>query len=206
MPATDPYSVGAWTPVGREREYTTTVGATILLRNLEFDDIIELGILAEIDSISTLVQEEHIEKHTTGKRPTKKQIAAAEEEDRNAMLKLFSDREKARQISSVLDKVICRCVVAPQILDPYVDDPNNVTADNPTGRRKLTVNERDPEAAYADYIGIQDKMGIFGEVFQGMEHLENFREESQQDLGHVEDEPKPGNNSRRRSVANKSNA
>lgn len=192
MPANSNYKVSAWTAKReREHEYTTTSGAKCLLRDLEMEDIIELGIINEMDSLSALVQTEHIDRvagKTKGRKATKLAQQKAEEAERRSLIQLMSDKEKFGQISNVLNKIVMRCVISPQILDPWITDPNIIDDENPEGRRKLTRDERDPDAAYIDYIDLPDKMAIFGKVFQSMDNLEKFREESQADLGSVEDE------------------
>jgi hypothetical protein len=191
MPAN--YKVSSWTTEReREREYTTVSGEKCMVRDLEMEDLIELEILNEMDSLTTLVQEQHIDR-VAGKKTSKKALEKAAQEAREAerrnMMSLMKDTEKWSKISSVLDKIVTHCVLSPQLLDPWILDPNNASPKNPTGRRKLTKNERVPGEAYLDYIDLRDKIGIFGEVFHSMEDLEKFRDESTEDLGDMEDEP-----------------
>jgi hypothetical protein len=191
MPAGTNHHVNAWTAEGREREFTTSLGDVILIRNLEFDDVIELGLIDDLDSLSAIVQTEHLDR-VAGKKPTKKQQREQEEAANQTMMSMMKDKEKSEKISNVLTQVVMCCVIEPKILDPYIEDPNAASAKNPTGRRKLEKNERDLKACYADYIGLQDKMRIFSEVFAGMEQLEKFREEPTQGVGDLAAVPSTG--------------
>lgn len=193
MPATGDYNVTAWTPqVEREMEFTTSSGAKCLLRKVQMEDLVELDIVDEIDSLTALVQTEHIDRVSGKAKGRKAQQTAkrkAEEAERQSVMSLMKDKQKFATVATVLDKIVMRCVIAPQILDPWINDPNEANPQNPTGRRKLTQNEREANSAYIDYIDLRDKMAIFGEVFESMEDLEKFREESQENLGPVEAQP-----------------
>jgi len=189
MPAD--YNISAWTPKNATREFTTSSGAKCLLRELDMEDLVELDIVDQIDSLTALVQTEHIERVSgkKSKRERERAAIASAEAERKSMLGLMRDKNRFRQITELLDKVVMRCVISPALLDPYIVDPNNVSAENPTGRRKLLPEERDARGHYVDLVPMRDKMGIFGEVFQSMEGLEKFREESEEDLGDLADKP-----------------
>lgn len=186
MPAD--YNVTAWTAkVDREREYTTPTGAKCLVRDMVMEDLVDLDLINEIDSLTALVQTEHIDRVAgKGRKAQQKAKQVAAESERQQMMALMKDKAKFIQMATVLDKVVMRCVISPQLFDPWINDPNI-----PEGRRKLDKNERDPELAYIDYIPLADKISIFGEVFQSMDNLEKFREESASNLGAVEAQPEP---------------
>jgi hypothetical protein len=192
MPAEN-FSVSSWTPAGRaaQREYTTSSGSKCLIRDLELEDVVELGLIDQMDSLTAIVQTDHLDRVQKGKKPedrkskqpTKAQAAADEERQLREMLR---NKDSFEKIKEVVDKVVSQCVVEPKLYDPWIDDPNAVTADNPRGRRKLDADERDPERAYLDYVNFVDKMGIFQEVFGGMESLQQFREAADQSVGTLE--------------------
>jgi hypothetical protein len=163
---------------------------------LELEDVVELGMLDDIDSLTALVQTDHVDRVQQGRKPADrkpKKLTKAEEDkaEAEAFKNMLKDKDSFGKISGTMNKVVMACVLEPKILDPWIDDPNAVTEDNPTGRRKMDANERDPEAAYLDYINLVDKIGIFHEVFGGMEKLQQFREATDKSVGAVEDEPKP---------------
>lgn len=198
MPA-DSYTVSSWTPAGHksEREYTTSSGSKCLVRDLELEDVVELGLIDDLDSLTSLVKTEHIDR-VNGKKPQDrkpKQLTKAQQEEaeQESFKELMKDKSQFAKIATTMDKVVATCVLQPKLLDPWVNDPNIATAENPDGRRKLEQNERDPEAAYLDYVTLVEKIGIFHEVFGGMERLQQFREASDQSMGAVADEPKSAN-------------
>lgn len=211
MPAD--FNVTSWTPAGRveHREYTTSSGSKCLIRDLDLEDVVELGLLDEMDSLTAIVQTDHLDRVQKGakpqdrkaKSPTKAQVAADEEKQLREMLR---NKESFDKIRSVVDKVVAQCVVEPKLYDPWIDDPNNATPDNPQGRRKLEQNERDENRAYLDYVNFADKMGIFQAVFGGMESLQQFREAADQSLGDLEDVAKPERSASRSSGRSKANS
>lgn len=196
MPADTQYN--SWTAAGYEgvRSFKTPSGNKCLIRNLEMEDVLELGLLDRIDVLTSIVQEEHIDrvagtsKKAKGRKSGKPEPEPAAD-DNKAFLATMKDPAKRREIIEVMSLVAQACVVEPKLHDiPWVDDPNAVTAENPSGHRKLEQNEREPALAYIDYIDFMDKISIFHEVFGGMENLQQFRKEADESLGDVADEPK----------------
>lgn len=192
MPAEIEYS--SWTPDGHEesRPFTTPSGNKCMIRQLQLDDVLELGLLDKIDSLTAIVQEEHIDrvsgvsKKASGRG--KKAPKAADKSDAKQMSDIFKDEKKRQEITEVIEMVAMACVVEPKLHDPWITDPEAVTKDNPTGRRKLSKDEREPKLAYIDLVDFMDKITLFHEVFGGMERLQQFREKADQGLGDVADE------------------
>jgi hypothetical protein len=192
MPAETELNYNSWTAGGREesRPFVAPSGNKCLIRDLELDDVLELGLLDKIDSLTAIVQDEHIDRvaGTSKKASGKGKKPKPEKSDVKQMSDLFKDKEKREDITDVINLIAMTCVVEPKLHDPWILDPNAASAENPTGRRKLEKNERDPELAYLDYVNFVDKITLFHEVFGGMERLQQFREEADQSLGNVADE------------------
>lgn len=195
MPAN--YNVSSWTAAENAPfEIELPSGAKCLARKLQMPDVVQLGLYSKLDSLSATVQEKHIDRvqgkkpqDRKAKKPTKaEQQRAKDEQDLDALRSLLVDKEKFSETVNVISDVVMTCVIAPKILDAYVNDPNVATADNPSGKRKLEPDERDPNAAYIDYVGLNDQMHIFSKVFDGMADLEKFRGESESGLGALADE------------------
>jgi hypothetical protein len=189
MPADQIHNL-SWTPAGRKeaKEFTLPSGNKCRVRELELDDVMDLGLLDKFDSLSATVQEEHIER-VQGKKAKRK--ASSEQDDKKAFRTMMSDPEKREDMKNIITMVTVACVVEPKLHDPWVNDPNSATPKNPMGRRLLEKNERDPQKAYVDYVNFVDKLEIFHEVFGGMERLQQFREEADESVGDLADESEP---------------
>jgi|SRR6185295_3564320 len=180
-----------------DRDHICPSGAVCRIRDLEFDDIVELGLLDEMDSLGSIVQTEHIDRvqgkkpaDRAARKPTKAQqakINAEKQAEIDAATKaLMKDKVQFASLSRMLDKVISVTVLEPVIESPWVPiDPEDLNK----GERKLARHERLPDARYSDKVPFADKMSVFEEVFKGVEGLESFREERSEGLAAVADEP-----------------
>lgn len=81
---------------------------------------------------------------------------------------LMGDPDKLDRLMESMDKVVVVCVVKPKVF--HLPNPGE---------------ERVEGRAYIDYIGFEDKMTLFGEVFEGMSEAERFREEPTDGMGDV---------------------
>lgn len=159
------YAPDSWMSGGHggTEELQVPSGQLCLVRRPGMEGLMRAGVLANADSLSAIVNEKHI-KRVDGKK--------TDEIDADS---LVGDEEALEEISYVVDKVICYCVVRPQVHMT----PGDVT------RRKQGV-------VYADMIDLVDKMFIFNHVVGGTRDLERFRGELEQSLGSldaVEDVP-----------------
>lgn len=121
--------------------------------------LIEAGVLHNIDSLSALVDEKHL-----------KRVQGKPEVDVQSLMK---DEKNLQNLFHTVDRVLCHCVVEPQVL---------MTPNDPTSRKQ-------GEHIYADQVPIEDKMFILDFAVGGNADLERFRRETTVALGSVADEP-----------------
>ena len=185
------YSLTSWGAT-TEREFTVPSGQKCLIKDLGLEEMSEVGLIDQMDTLGMLVQTEHVER-VQGKKPQdrkKKKLTKAQQaaQEQTGMVEWLRDRTKMGAIGTMLDKIASVCVVEPVVFNPWIlkDD-----SDPSKGERKLEKSERLPDAVYADNIRFADKMAIFQEVFQGMEDLETFREGPGEDVAALPDVEEP---------------
>lgn len=181
------YSLTSWT-ASTERDFKTPSGQMCRIKDLGLEEMSEVGLIDQMDTLGMLVQTEHVERvqgkkpsDRQKKKPTKAQKAAQEQA---GMVEWLRDRNKMSAIGTMLDKIASVCVVEPVVFNPWVLKDEG---DSSKGERKLERHERLPDTVYADNIRFADKMAIFQEVFQGMEDLETFREGPGEDVAALPD-------------------
>lgn len=182
----------SWTPAGRKdaEVFTTPSGNKCVIRELELDDVLDLGIIDKMDTLTGLVQEEHIDR-VSGKPKKGKQLDKVKAQSDKEFMKALQDKDRRAEVTDMIEMIAVACVVQPKLHSPWINDPNAATEKNPDGRRKLDKNEREPDKAYVDYVNFVDKLAIFHEVFGGMERLQQFREAASEGVGDLADEPEP---------------
>lgn len=152
----DKYAPTSWGSDSGLTDLEVPSGQLVLARRPNMTMLIKTGILNDIDSLSTLVSNEH--------------LAEGEKVDnQQEIMKMLSDPKKAENLFHTIDKVTCFVVVKPEIKMP----PNDVT------RRKDGV-------IYADTIDLEDKMFLFNYAVGGTKDVETFRQESDEFMGSME--------------------
>lgn len=146
---TSKYAPDAWLSggIGGMEDLTVPSGQLCLVRRPGLEGLMKSGVLQNVDSLTQIVNQKHI-KRVEGK---------ADEID---AMSLMQDEEALDSVTYVIDKVICHCVVKPEIHMT----PNDVT-------------RRQPGVVYADMVDLVDKMFIFNYVVGGTRDLERFRGE-----------------------------
>jgi hypothetical protein len=136
--------------------------------------LIKAGILDSLDSLTGLVQSEHIE------RVAKGEGAKITPED---ISNLASNKDKLAQALTLADKVAEYVVVQPSLLRPVVrDEKGNPRLDDSGAETELADADRKPGQIYTDAVDLVDKMYIFQFVVGGVSDLETFRKEFDQSL------------------------
>lgn len=160
-PVNDKYAPTAWgggtgqlAPIDLE----CPSGQLALVRRPGVEGLMKAGVLSNIDSLTSLVQSKHVEGAKPGVKPEIAQAAA-----------LMEDEEAMASILHTVDRVLCYCVLKPEIQM----SPSDVT------RRKDGV-------VYADMVEIVDKMFIFNYAVGGSKELEPFRRGLQELVGGLE--------------------
>jgi len=122
--------------------------------------LITAGLLDSIDSLTSLVQTEHIDRMEKGAATT----PTAED-----MANLAKNGPALVQGLKLMDRVVCHVVLQPEVL-PIPDDDG----------------ARQPGAVYTDMLEMTDKIYLFQLVLGGVQDLETFRKEFDETLGSVE--------------------
>lgn len=155
--AEDKYAPNVWLAngLGGTEDVLLPSGQLVLVRRPGVEGLIKAGVLKDLDSLSALVSEEHIDR--------------AEGKAKVDIQAMVNDEERMANINRVVDKVVCYCVLKPEV-HPTPDD----------------VTLRKPGVVYANMIDIVDKMYLFNYVVGGTRDLESFRGELDELLGSME--------------------
>lgn len=156
----DDYAPTAW---GQPTtfDFVTPGGQRCLLRKLEMPDILALGIMDEIDSLTGI-------SGSGPKQPMDHQKSRKQLEE-EATRSLLADSDKFGLMIKTIDKVVIRCVVRPS-LSPEIPEGEEAPIQY---LGCIPVNR-------IDFI---DKMAIFEKVFGGLGDLEPFREGPTEGVG-----------------------
>jgi len=177
-------------------EVTCPSGQKCLARKLQFTDLVELGMVDQMDTLGLLASE-HTDPKAKVKQAKDRQVSkrvlaereAAREQD--TMRGIMKDPKKFGDLILMMDKIVAEVVVAPVLTRP-------VRIDEETGEEvDLTWEERTPDKVYTDTVDLGDKMHLFEVCFSGVSKVANFREEPTKDVGDVEDEPGDADSSER---------
>lgn len=85
-----------------------------------------------------------------------------------SILHVLSDEEKRQKLMGKIDPILPIVILQPQVL-----------AKVPAGRTK------NPAKTYVDDIPLEDRIAIFGAVFQGLGGMSSFRQEQEGSVGAV---------------------
>lgn len=165
----DRYAPTAWK--GGNKELTLPSGQLCLVRKLTPEDLIEMDLLDRFDSLTGMVQKQHIAKKSHAGGPPRRQ--ATDHDVNLEVAKLMKDPAKFTEMYKTVDRIVMAMVVAP-VLQPKPEDEA----------------DRDPNGAYIDWVDDEDKGFLLEYAFGGVNGLEQFRREVRQSrdgVDHVED-------------------
>ncbi len=159
-------------------------GNTCLMRGLSVEDLLEMGILDEMDSLAGIVQTDHIDR-VKGKSSGADAAAAfanmdtSSAEGRQLLLSLMQDKERWAKIIGFINKVVVKAVEEPQVYDPTQHDAS-----------AGPIHVR-PGAIPVNRVDLPDKMVIMtraiARIQQGVAAAEPFREGREGDVADVPD-------------------
>ncbi len=109
--------------------------------------LIAAGVLDSFDSLTALVQSEHIDR-----------VNGVQEKRQAERALLMEDKESLVKALEMVDRVVTYVVVEPKLTMP----PKN-------------ESERDPDVTYTDEVDLDDRMFILQFVLGGTRDLESFR-------------------------------
>lgn len=160
-------------------------GGKVQVRMLGIEDLVELGILDQMDMFGSLVQTEHVDRVKGGpkkpgdRQPKKLTKAQTEEQELKAVTDLMKDKEKFGPMSQSIDRVISFAILKPSVKFAFVEVDGKL--------KKIDLTMRDEGQLYSDNLGLEDKMHVFGFVLPGGEAMKPFRQGRIEAVGDVED-------------------
>lgn len=171
------------------REFITPKGVRMIVKDLELEDMARAGLVEQFDVLGMMANEKvakvqgRVPQDRKPKKLTKKQQAEADAAaSTGSMTELMKDPAKFEAMSTMMNKIIVICVLDPVFESPYITEE----IDGKSVERKLTEQERLEDSIYSDYVDLGEKMAIFGEVFQSVEGLADFRAGNGENVGDVE--------------------
>jgi hypothetical protein len=163
------YAANTWLSggIGSTEDLQVPSGQLCLVRRPGVQGLIQAGVLRNIDSLSALVSEKHLKR---GKKPQDRKSKKGDKDDGEIDIKsIMKDTKTLENIMHTVDRVVCHCVVKPEV---------HMTPNDATSRKTGIV--------YADMIDITDKMFIFNFVVGGTRDMESFRGELEGLVGSVD--------------------
>ena len=139
-------------------DLTVPSGQTCLVRRPGVEGLVQAGVLKDIDSLSAIVDTEHVQR-AKGTKPK------SDADIKN----LLNDEATLVNIIHTMDKIVTYVVVKPEVQMV----PNDITS-------------REDGVIYADMIDLEDKMFIMNFAVGGTRDLERFREEFDESVASLE--------------------
>jgi len=148
----DKYAPKAWGSQSLYEDLECPSGQLALVRRPGLEGLMSAGVLHQMDTLTPLIEQHKA--NATGKR-------AKAVDEQNAMNEILKDPNKMTELIHLLDRVLCHCVVKPEI---------EMTPNDPTRRA--------PGVIYADQVDLEDKLFIFNFAVGGSRSVARFRSES----------------------------
>lgn len=170
------------TPQAATEMFTCPSGQIVEARRIGMEGLIAAGILAEADSLTSLVTAGPIEDGK--KRMAGHKAKQSVNDDQTMIKKLMKDPNALTSLLTLADKAIPHIVVNPPV---HIHHTN--TGDK--SQRLLTAIERaqivkdNPGTVFVDQIDMLDKMELFSWACGDMEALHAFRNPTTDDVGSV---------------------
>lgn len=173
---TDPYVVTSWG--SNEFDFTCPSGQTCRMRKIDPIQLVAEGLLGKLDFLTSIVLGEHLpnarmsaaEKAKAAKAKVGTAEMSQEAKDAAARAQAFqeltSDPKKFHDFSRIMDQMLLKAVVLPEIHDVPSDDQARVS-----GR------------IYVDSVDFNDKVAIFNRCLKGVTDLEQFRKTTSESVG-----------------------
>lgn len=156
-------------------------GNTCLVKRPGVQGLIKAGLLDDLDSLTAIVQVDHIDANDPKKMM-------------EAVNKMAADPSRITDALEVVDKALCFAVVAPKVFRPIRTDEDGKPVLLDGKEIPLEDDERIEGTIYSDEVDEEDKMFIFNFLVGGTRDVESFRAESKAMLGGVpagQDVPMP---------------
>jgi hypothetical protein len=166
MPPVDSKVNNVWAntaPEGTSELLTLPSGQTAQCKRMGMSGLVEAGILNDVDTLTSLVDQKHVRKVRGAKgRADGEAIDAAS---------LMKDPESMKKIILLVDRSTPAIVAEPAVHLHLRDLPDGTT-------QFIPVEERIPGGIYTDQIGFEDKMFLFNWAVGGSPDVDRFLSES----------------------------
>jgi hypothetical protein len=158
-------------------DITLPSGETCRARRPGVQGLIAMGLLDSFDSLTSLVQTEHIEAKTArGKTPAK--VDADQVQDMAAIL--MGDKDKLAKLLHMLDRVVAGIVIQPPV---WIDYQIDKEPDSEWEKRQVQAEESGAVAVRA--VDLDDKLFLIQWAVGGSSDLAAFRQGSQELMGNL---------------------
>jgi hypothetical protein len=172
VPAANKYAIAS--TKGQRIELRLPSGNLCLVRRPGPTGLIKVGILDEVDVLSSLIQTDHIDR-VDGKPSQAEQGLA-----------LMKDPTALKRAMWLIDKVVAYCVIEPALTLPVKLAPDGSPLLDGDGNEILLEDgERDQDVTYTDETDFDDRLFILQFVMGGSNDLTTFREGLGQAMGDV---------------------
>lgn len=186
MPAQTEYSAPAW---GKSPFFDLELpsGGTVQCKLIDLQVIVAADMIDEFDKLAPTADEKVVQpakgkrpSDRQAKKPTKKQMAQAED----AALREFFNKDNIETLTMLMNRVLPFVIIQPSVLSCVRKNDSGVWETIPS-------DERVNGAIYVDTVPLADQMTILQATMEGMDMdgLQQFREQSEQDLAAVETVP-----------------
>lgn len=150
-------------------EITLPSGQTCKVKRPGLEGLMFSGQLLQLDTLTSLVDRQHIRKVKGGPAGDGEQIDAQS---------LMKDPDSLKRILKLADSLLPQIVVEPQVVIHWTTDIHGEDVN-------LPLESRDPNLVYSDYVTYEDKMFLLQYALGGSRDVARFRQESQVALGGV---------------------
>lgn len=165
------YAVTAWGTEGANtKTLTLPSGQRCLVQLLEMEDVIALGVVDQLDTFTGGM----LSAALSGETPKKETKKGKKKNDAEKWMDALKDNAKFLKLMDAVEKIIMRAVIKPTIHPTPVAD------------KEGNVPEKVPGQAYIDQINFNDKMEIFGVVFNNLGDMSSFHDGPTSGVGDVE--------------------
>lgn len=166
-------------PTSGEEDLVLPSTQTCRARRVSIETLLEMGIVAEADTLTPLVQQYTKDIQRGGPSSPKETVI-----DEAAMMQ---DPETLKKIIFLADKSMPHIVISPRVALHFKETTVGKTTVTKayTDAERAEIRETQPDIIFTDQIGLEDKMYLFEWALGGLAKMVTFRPGSQADVGSV---------------------
>lgn len=176
--ADDPYALVGWgeaSGIGGAEDVRCPSGQLALCQRPGIQGLIEAGVLHEMDSLTSLVDQKHLKRVKGGGQEIDAQV-------------LMRDPAKLEEVMAVVERVLVYVVLKPTLTLHWVEKGGKRVALDRDARAEAE-EKAGQKLVWTDQVEMDDKMFIFNYAVGGTRNLERFRQLADDAVGSVDAEP-----------------